>query len=188
MSTTTEFSELTGDYVLDTARTRIGFVARHTMASRVRGRFGEFEGGAHLDGEDPSKSAVRLVIHADSVQTGSARRDAHLRGRFLHVDDHPDITFTSTVVEQTGGAGFEVTGDLTIRGVIRPVTVHFELTGVENDPRGAFRIGFTGHLTLDRTHWGVDWNAATTILVSPKVLLELDATVIRRIASPLSGS
>ncbi|WP_182903023.1 YceI family protein [Microbispora sp. H10830] len=180
MSTATEFSELTGDYVLDTARTRIEFVARHTMATRVRGRFDEFGGGVHLDGEDPSKSDVRLVVHADSVRTGNAQRDAHLRGRFLRVDDHPEITFTSTSVERAPGAGFEVTGDLAIRGVSRPVTVAFELTGVEHHPRGALQVCFAGRLTIDRSNWGVNWNAATTALISPKVLLEFDVTAIRR--------
>ncbi|TQS28462.1 YceI family protein [Microbispora sp. KK1-11] len=180
MSTTTTLSELTGDYVLDTARTRIGFVARHTMAGRVRGRFAEFEGGAHLDGDDPSRSSVRLTVQAASIQTRNSQRDGHLRTRFLKADAHPALTFASTTVEQTGDAGFEVTGDLTICGVTRPVTMDIELTGVENGPRGALQVGFKGSLTINRSHWGVNWNAATTVVVSPKVLLEFDVTAIRR--------
>ncbi|MEU8276739.1 YceI family protein [Microbispora bryophytorum] len=180
MSTTTTLSELTGDYVLDPARTTIGFVARHTMASRVRGRFTEFEGGASLDGDDPSRSSVRLTVQAGSVQTRNSQRDDHLRARFLKVDAHPALTFTSTEVERTAGAGFKVTGDLTIRGVTRPVTVDVELTGVENGPGGAVRVGFRGSLMIDRTGWGVNWNAVTAVAVSPKVLLEFDVTVIRR--------
>ena len=74
MTTTTKLSELTGDYVLDTAHTRIGFVARHTMATRVRGQFDDFAGTAYLDGEDPSKSSVQLTIQASSIQTGNPRR------------------------------------------------------------------------------------------------------------------
>ncbi|MER7504211.1 YceI family protein [Nonomuraea pusilla] len=180
MSTTTQLGELTGEYVLDPARTTIGFVARHTMATRVRGRFGEFEGGAYLDGGDPSKSRVRLVVQSRSIRTGDPRRDDHLRGTFLKADDHPVLTFTSTGVEQTGGAAFEVTGDLAIRGVTRPVTVDFELTGVEDDQRGAVRVRFKGDVTIDRNEWGVNWNAATRVMVSPKVLLEFDVTVIRQ--------
>ncbi|MEV1177981.1 YceI family protein [Nonomuraea sp. NPDC049784] len=180
MSTTTKLSELTGDYVLDTAHTRIGFVARHTMATRVRGQFDEFEGGAYLDGDDPSKSSVRLTIQAKSIQTRNPQRDDQLRSTFLNVDDHPDLTFTSTKVEQTGETSFKVTGDLTVRGVINSVTVNFELSGVENDPRGELRVGFKGSLTINRNHWGVNWNAATTVMVSPKVLLEFDVAAIRQ--------
>ncbi|WP_214414999.1 YceI family protein [Sphaerisporangium fuscum] len=180
MSTTTRLSELTGDYVLDTARTRIGFVARHTMATRVRGQFDEFEGGAYLDGDDPSKSRVRLTVQAKSIQTRNRQRDDYLRRTFLNVDDHPALIFTSTKVEQTGGTGFEVTGDLTMRGVTKPVTVNFELTGVENDPRGELRVAFKGGITINRNHWGVNWNAATKAMVSPNVVLELDVAAIRR--------
>jgi polyisoprenoid-binding protein YceI len=179
MTTTTKLSSLTGDYLLDTARTRIGFVARHTMATRVRGQFEEFEGSAHLDGEDPSKSSVRLTIQAKSIQTRNPQRDDPLRGKFLDTGNHPAITFTSTGVEQVDGITFTVTGDLTIRGVTRPVSVDFALTGAGNDPQGDFRVGFQGGVTIDRNDWGVNWNAATTVLISPKVTLEFDVTAIR---------
>ncbi|WP_433355293.1 YceI family protein [Microtetraspora malaysiensis] len=180
MSTMTTLTELTGDYVLDPARTRIGFVARHTMATRVRGQFEEFEGRAHLDGDDASKSSARLTIQAKSIQTHNRQRDEQLRGTFLDVDGHPALTFTSTTVRPAGPSGFTVTGDLTMRGVTKPVTVDVELTGAENDPRGDFRVRLTGSTTINRNDWGVNWNAATTIMVSPKVTLEFDVTVIRR--------
>src|SRR6516225_5448019 len=163
MITTTSLSELTGDYVLDTAHTRIGFIARHTMATKVPGQFGEFEGSAHLDGDDPSKSSAQLTIRAKSIQTGN----------------HPAITFTSTKVEQAGDTTFAVTGDLTIHGVTKPVTVDFKLTGAKTDPRGTFRVGFEGSLAINRKDWGVNWNAAPGV-VSKKVTLEFDVAVIRR--------
>ncbi|MFF3666646.1 YceI family protein [Microtetraspora malaysiensis] len=180
MSTMTTLTELTGDYVLDTARSRIGFVARHTMATRVRGRFEEFEGGAHLDGDDPSKSSARLTIQAESIQTHNRQRDDQLRGTFLDVAAHPALTFISTTVRLAGPSGLTVTGDLTMRGVTRPVTVDFELIGTENDPRGDFRVHLTGSTTINRNDWGVNWNAATTVMVGPKVTLEFDVTVVRR--------
>ncbi|WP_327580460.1 YceI family protein [Nonomuraea sp. NBC_00507] len=180
MTTTTELGELTGDYLLDTAHTRIGFVARHTMATRVRGQFEEFEGSARLDGDDPSKSSARLTIQAKSLQTRNRQRDDQLRSTFLDTDDHPAITFTSTQVRQVDGTAFKVTGDLTIRGVTKPVTVDFELTRAANDPRGAFRVGFQGSVTINRMDWGVNWNAATGVLVSQKVTLEFDVAAIRR--------
>ncbi|KUJ64060.1 polyisoprenoid-binding protein [Streptomyces albus subsp. albus] len=180
MSTIITLSELTGDYTLDPTRTRIGFVARHAMASRVRGQFEEFEGSAHLDGEDPSESSIRLSIQARSIQTRNRKRDDQLCDTFLDADRHPFLVFTSTTVRQFADTGFKVTGDLAIRGVTRPVTVDFELTRAEGDSRGRFWVGFTGSATIDRNDWGVNWNAATRIMVSPKVALEFDIAAIRQ--------
>ncbi|MFI6011686.1 YceI family protein [Streptomyces sp. NPDC051243] len=178
MTTTTTLSELTGDYVLDSARTRIGFVARAALVSKVRGRFDEFEGDAHLDGDDPAMSAVRLVIRAGSVRTGKQRCDDHLRSAdFLDIDNHPTITFVSTGVEQVGRTGFKVTGDLTVHGVTEPATVGFELTGAEHDPRGGLRVGFKGNALVNRNDWGVSRGG---FLIGDMVVIELDVTVIRR--------
>jgi polyisoprenoid-binding protein YceI len=181
--TTTMFGELTGDYVLDAARTRIGFVARMVLVTRVRGRFDEFEGSVHLDGEEPSNSSARLTIQATSIQTSNRRRDDHLRGAFLDIRHHPAITFTSTGVERVDEATFKVTGDLTIRGVTRPVTVTLELAGVESDRWGDHRVGFTGGVTINRNDWGVNWNAALEaggILIGEKVTLEFEVVAIRQ--------
>ena len=183
MATTTKLSELTGDYVLDTARTRIGFVVRQAMLTKVRGQFDEFEGTAHLDGDDPSKSSVQLTIQARSIRTRNERRDAHLGSAFLDVSDHPAITFASTGVAQINGTTFTVTGDLTIRGTTRPVTVDFGLTGAEHDPRGSFRVGFEGRATINRKDWGATWNAVLEgggVLVGNKVALEFDVAVVRQ--------
>lgn len=179
MTTTTSLSELTGDYILDTAYTRIGFTARHTMATKVPGQFGEFEGSAHLDGDDPSKSSVQLTIAAKSIQTRNQQRDEALRSKFLDIENHPAITFTSTKVEQADDTNFTVTGDLTIRGVTEPVAVDFKLTGAKTDPRGIFRVGFEGSVTINRKDWGVNWNAAPG-MVSKKVALEFDVAAIRQ--------
>ncbi|GAA3017893.1 YceI family protein [Streptosporangium longisporum] len=176
---TTTLGELTGDYAFDTARTRIGFTARHTIGPVVRGRFERVEGGAHVDGDHPSRSSVTVTIGAGSLQTLNPRRDKALRGKFLDLDDHPAITFTSTGVRQAGETAFLLTGDLTIRGVTRPVTVDVERIGVEQDPRGGARIRFRGGATIDRKDWGVHWAGAAG-LVARKVTLEFDVTVIRR--------
>ena len=182
--TATKLSELTGDYVLDTAHTRIGFVARHAMVTKVRGQFDEFEGGAHLDGDNPANSIARLTIQAKSIETRNKQRDDHLRSNdFLDMDNHPTIEFVSTGVEQTSDTEFAVTGDLTIRGVTKPVTVDFELTGAENDPWGNFRIGFEGKVVINRKDWGVSWNTALEsggVLVSEKVTLEFDLAAIKQ--------
>ncbi|MFE3255197.1 YceI family protein [Nocardia sp. NPDC059091] len=176
---TNKLSELTGDYVLDPAHTRIGFIARHTMATRVRGNFRTFDGNAHLDFDAPPRSSGRLTIQAKSIDTGNRQRDDLLGRKFLGVDDHPTITFVLTEVEQSGEANVEVTGDLTMRGITRPITMEFELTGAETDPRGALRIDFTGSVTIDRKDWGVHWKAAAG-MVGPKVVLQFDVAVIRK--------
>ncbi|MFC6161151.1 YceI family protein [Kribbella jiaozuonensis] len=164
---TTTLNQLTGDYVLDAARTRIGFVARHRMATRVHGRFDVFEGAVHLDGDDPARSSAQLTIRADSIETGDRRRDAQLRKDFLDAPTYPIITFASTKVSQVGGTTFDVTGDLTIRGVTHSVTVPFELVGTADG------VAFAARLTIDRARWQVNWNALTTALVSPTVVLDL---------------
>jgi polyisoprenoid-binding protein YceI len=179
MTTITKLSELTGDYAIDTVHTRIGFAARHTLGPKVRGQFDQVEGIVHLDGDDPPRSSAELTIRATSIQTRDQRRDKHLRSHFLDIDNHPTVTFTSSVVEQVGETNFKVTGDLTIRGVTRPVTVDFKLTGAENDPSSNFRVGFEGSVMINRKDWGVHW-AGIGVLVSKKVTLELDVAAIRQ--------
>ena len=103
MTTATALGELTGDYVLDAARSRIGFTARAALVSKVRGRFDAFEGSARLDGGSPSRSTVRLTIRAAGVQTRNTKRDDHLRsGDFLDAESHPDLTFASTTSHSAG--------------------------------------------------------------------------------------
>ncbi|MFI5696776.1 YceI family protein [Kribbella sp. NPDC051586] len=171
MTTTTRLSELNGDYVLDAGRTRIGFVARHRMATRVRGRFDVFEGAVHLDGDDPGRSSAQLTIRADSIDTGDRRRDAQLRKDFLGAPEYPIITFVSTKVSQVDRTRFDVTGDLTIRGVTHPVTVPFDLVSTTDG------VAFAAQLTIERARWQVNWNALTTALVEPTVVLDLQVFV-----------
>ena len=170
MTTTTRLSELTGDYVLDTERTRIGFVAKHRMATRVRGHFDVFEGAVRLDGADPAASSAQITIQAESIETGDKRRDAQLTRDFLEVATYPTITFASTAIEHVDAARFDVTGDLCIRGTTHPVTVPFELTGTADG------VAFTARLTIDRARWRVNWNALTTFMVVPNVVLDLEVT------------
>ncbi|MEV7236366.1 YceI family protein [Streptomyces sp. NPDC051020] len=152
--------------------------ARAAMVTKVRGRFDEFEGSAHLDDDAPSKSTAQLTIRAKSVQTRNRKRDNHLHSNdFLDMDNHPIITFTWTQVERADESNFKVTGDLTVRGVTKPVTVDFELTGAENDRRGTFRAGFAGKATINRKDWRIRYGGG---LVSEKVTLEFDVAVIRQ--------
>lgn len=176
-------TELTGTYTLDPAHTRIGFVARHAMVTKVRGSFDEFAGTAVLDGTNPANSRVEVAIEAASIDTRNAQRDEHLRGNdFLAMQEYPKITFASTGVRQAGETTFEVTGDLTIKGVTNEITIPFEFEGAAKDPFGNERVGFEGSVTINRRDYGVTWNAALEgggVLVSDKVTLEFEISAIK---------
>lgn len=180
---TPAIEDLSGDYELDVAHTRIGFTARHAMVTSVRGSFQEFEGDAHLDGADPTKSSAKVTIKAASISTGHEQRDAHLRGAdFLDVQTHPDITFESTGVEQLDDDTYRVRGDLTIKDQTRPVSIDFTFNGSAKDPYGNLRAGFEGAATINRKDWGLTWNAALEtggFLVSDKIKLEFDVSGVK---------
>jgi polyisoprenoid-binding protein YceI len=175
---------ISGDYTIDPSHTRIGFSARHAMVTKVRGQFDEFEGSAHVDTVTPANSSVTVTIQAASVTTGNEQRDGHLKTPdFFDIANHPQITFVSTNVERDG-AEWDITGDLTINGVTKSVTIPFEETGSAKDPFGNTRVGFEGDVTIDRTEWNLSFNAALEtggVLVSEKVKLEFDVSAIANV-------
>src|SRR5690349_10449836 len=126
---TTVLDDIAGDYTLDPAHTRLGFSARHAMVATVRGQFTEFSGTAVVDTDNPANSKVEVRIDANSIDTGNAQRNGHLlSGDFFETEEFPEITFVSTDVQRDGET-WNITGDLTIKGVSHPVTVPFEFTG-----------------------------------------------------------
>jgi polyisoprenoid-binding protein YceI len=153
------------------------------MITKVRGSFNEFEGTGHFDGDDPANSRFELTIQAASIDTRNADRDAHLRSNdFFDMDTYPQIRFVSTSVERVDDENYRVTGDLTIKGVTKPVSVDFEFTGAAVDPFGNHRIGLEGTTTVNRKDWGLNWNAALEaggVLVSEKATLEFEVSAIR---------
>ncbi|GGL96667.1 polyisoprenoid-binding protein [Streptomyces fumigatiscleroticus] len=178
-----DLAALTGDYTIDPAHTTLGFVARHAMVTNVKGKFLDFTGSLHLDGTDPSRSTASLDIRMDSIDTGSADRDGHLKSAdFFKTDEHPVMTFRSTGAEALGGDDYRITGDLTILGTTRPVTIDLEFNGAAKDPFGNERVGFEGKAEILRSEWGLTWNAALEtggVLVSDKIKLNFDISAIR---------
>jgi polyisoprenoid-binding protein YceI len=176
-------NDLSGTYTLDPSHTRIGFVARHAMVTKVRGAFNEFEGSAVVDGTDPAASKATLTIQAASIDTRNNQRDEHLRSNdFLAMDDFPQITFVSTGVRQTSPTSLELTGDLTIKGMTNSVTIPFDFEGAATDPYGNLRVGFEGSVTISRKDYDITWNAALEtggVLVSDKIVLEFEVSAIK---------
>lgn len=181
--TSTTPTPTTGTYAIDPSHSRIAFVARHAMVTKVRGSFNEFSGTGYFDAEEPARSHLQLTIQAASIDTGNDDRDGHLRSNdFFDMENHPEITFASTAVERVDGDTYRVTGDLTIKGVTRPVTVDFDYGGTAVDPFGNHRLGLEGRVVVNRKDWGVNWNAALEaggVLVSEKVTLEFDVSAIK---------
>jgi polyisoprenoid-binding protein YceI len=182
-ATATDFSALTGTYTFDVAHSRIGFVARHAMVTKVRGSFNEFDGSTVIDGDDPSKSSVSVTAKVDSIDTRNEQRDGHLRTNdFLDIENYPEIKFVSTAIAHDGGDDFQVTGDLTIKDVTKSITIPLEFQGAVKDPFGNDRIGFEGSVAINRKDWGITWNAALEhggVLVSEKVTLEFEISAIK---------
>src|SRR5919107_184606 len=176
-------TELSGTWTLDPAHTRIGFVARHAMVTKVRGAFNEFEGTVVIDGADLARSTATVTIQAASIDTRNAQRDGHLRSNdFLALEEFPQITFVATGVAETGPTSLELTGDLTIKGITKSVTVPFEFEGAATDPFGNLRAGFEGSVTINRKDYGITWNAALEtggVLVSDKIVLEFEVSAIK---------
>lgn len=176
-------AHLNGTYALDVTHTRLGFSARHAMVTKVRGNFETFEGSAELNFDDPSKSSASVSFDIDSVKTGQSQRDEHLRNNdFFDAPTFPKGTFVSTSASKIDDETFALTGDLTLKGVSKPVTITFEYTGSATDPYNNVRQGFEGKAVINRKDWGITYNAALEaggVLISEKINLEFDVSAIK---------
>lgn len=170
-----------GTWQFDQAHTTLMAEARHLMVTKVRGRFTDFTGTIHV-AEVPEDSFVEVGIKAASIDTGNPDRDAHLRSPdFLDVVNHPTLTFRSTGVELGDGPEFRVPGELTIRGITRPLILQAEYLGATIDPWGNTRVGFSATTEIDREEFGMTWNVALEtggVLVSKKIKIELEVQAI----------
>jgi polyisoprenoid-binding protein YceI len=149
---------VSGTWDFDPGHTEITFEGRHLMVSRIRGRFDRFHGRLHV-AEIPEESVAELVIEADSVASGFEDRDAHLRSPdWFDVERHPTITFRSIGLSHVDGDRWRAAGELTVRGVNRPIEVQAEFHGAVRDPWGGDRMGFVVTAEVDREAWGLTWN------------------------------
>jgi len=167
-----------GTWTVDASHSEIGFVARHLMVTKVRGSFTDVSGTVEV-AENVSDSVANVVIKTASVSTGTADRDGHLKSAdFFDAETYPDMTFVSTAFD-----GETLTGDLTIKDVTKPVTLDVEFNGVATDPWGNEKAGFEATADINRTDWGLTWNANLEkggVLVSEKIKLVLDVQLAKQ--------
>jgi polyisoprenoid-binding protein YceI len=168
---------------IDLSHSAIHFSARHMVVSKTRGKFAKFSGSIQFDPKELSKGAVNVEIDPASVDTGDAQRDGHLKsGDFFEVDKFPTASFKSTKVVEKGEGKLQIVGDLSLRGVTKPVTLEASYEGSGKDPWGGERAGFTATTTINRTDFGVSFNKALDtggLLVGEKVELLLEVEAIK---------
>lgn len=172
-------SDFNGSYVLDPSHSRIGFWLRHAMVTKVRGEFTEFDASFSY-GETNSATAT---IKSASINTSNADRDAHVRGEdFFNVEQFPEMTFTATEFNINGKEG-TVTGDLTIKGITKPVTLNVEIAGIAVDPYEQTRLGFEATTKINRKDFGIDFNAPLNtggVLLAEDINIEIEGSAIRQ--------
>jgi polyisoprenoid-binding protein YceI len=179
MTATATLNTLTaGTWAIDPTHTEVGFVARHAMVTKVRGRFTDVEGTLTF-GETVEDASATATIQVASVATGSPDRDGHLKSAdFFDAEQFPTMHFVSTSFD-----GETLTGDLTIKDVTKPVTFDVEFGGVGQDPWGNTKAGFEATTTVNRKDWGLTWNAAVEgggVLVSDKITINIDVQLAKQ--------
>ncbi|HEX4642368.1 MAG TPA: YceI family protein [Candidatus Acidoferrales bacterium] len=178
-------STKTTQWQIDPAHSAAQFSVRHLMISNVRGQFNKLSGSVTINPTDPSKSKVEVTIDAASINTREPQRDEHLRSAdFFDVAQHPALTFRSTRVEAHGADEFKVTGQLTIHGVTKEVTLDVEgPTPTVKDPWGNIRAGVTASTKINRKDFGLVWNAVTEaggVVVGEDIKITIEAELIQQ--------
>ena len=171
-------------YTIDYQHSDVGFSVRHMVFAKVRGHFTKWSADLAFDAADPAKSSVNVTIEAASIDTREPQRDAHLRSPdFLEAEKYPKITYKSSKIEKAGDKKYVVTGDLTIRGVTKPVKLDVEELGGGKDPWGNQRVAFAAKARVDRGDFGLKWNQALEtggVLVGEHIDIEIDIEAIAK--------
>ena len=178
-----DLASYAGTWVIDPSHSRLGFETRHAVITKVRGHFANFEGTIVVDPANVAASSATVKAALDSIDTGNADRDGHLKSAdFFNTEVNNELAFVATSIKPAGSE-FVVTGDLTIAGVTNAVELKVELTGTATDPFGNARAGFEGTGELSRKDFGLVWNVALEtggFLVSDNVKLQLDISAIKQ--------
>ncbi len=170
-------------WTIDKSHSYVGFRVTHLVVSKVKGQFGEFSGTINFDGKDFSKATVEVSIDPRTIDTQNENRDKHLRSSdFFAADSLPEMKFVSTRIVPGEGNKFQIIGDLTMRGVTKPVTLDAELNGTIQGMRGPV-AGFSAMGKLNRQDWGVSWSRALDnggLVVSDEVELNIEVEAIQK--------
>jgi polyisoprenoid-binding protein YceI len=174
----------TTKWVLDTAHSEIQFKVRHMMIANVTGKFHKFDASAETEGDDFTTAKISFTADIDSVNTGSEQRDAHLKSEdFFDAANHPQMKFEGTSLEKIDDEHYKLNGNLTIRSTTKPVTLNVEYGGMQQDPWGNTRVGFSIDGKLNRKEYGLHWHAVTEaggIVAGDEVKLHAEAQFIKQ--------
>ena len=170
---------MTTKWTVDLAHSEVGFTVKHMMISKAKGTFDKFDANIDADVEDLTGAQIEVTIDAASINTRNEDRDNHLRSAdFFHVEEHPTITFIATDIKGRGSNEYDVTGDLTMNGHTKQVTLDVTFEGQSKDPMsGGIVAGFSGETTISRKEFGLTWNAAVEtggVLVSDDVKIHFE--------------
>jgi len=173
-----------GTYTIDPSHSEVGFVARHAMVTKVRGRFTDVEGTLTFAEGAPVPASAEAKIAVASVTTGAEDRDAHLKsGDFFDVERFPVVRFASQRISRLGVDRFRVEGTLDLRGILKPMTLEVTYHGVAKDPWGNERAGFATEAVINRKEFGMIWNAALDnggLILGDDVTLAIDLETVRK--------
>jgi len=177
----------TTKWVLDPTHSELGFKVKHLMISSVSGSLKSFQAEVETQGEDFTTAKINLAADMASISTNNDQRDAHLRNSdFFEVEKYPELRFTSTRLEKTDSDTFSLFGDLTIKGVTRPVKLNVEFNGVTKDPWGGERAGFVVTGKINRSEWGVSFNGVMEtggVVLSEEVRIASEIQLVKQAVS-----
>jgi polyisoprenoid-binding protein YceI len=174
-------------WALDPTHSNLGFKIKHLMISNVSGSFKNFNAEVQTRGTDFSTAQINLTAAMETISTNHEQRDTHLRNAdFFEVEKYPELRFTSTKVEKTGSDEFALYGDLTLKGITKPVKLHAEFNGTVKDPWGNERAGFIITGKINRSEWGVNFNAALEtggVVIGEEVRLIAEIELVKQAES-----